>query len=111
MSGTSGKMDIICYAKNLFFPNGRNSLFSEDDVLFGLGNFSQEEIASTVVFPNGSVQPFNVENYCQSTKLTKLRLYLTTTLMADFSECDDQVILSQGVLIGFFVFMCFIVFA
>lgn len=88
---TSRKMDIIMYAKKLFFPDGKNSLCSEEDVLFSLGNFSQKEVGPTVMFPDGSENPFNLENYCHSTKLTKIRLYLMTTLLDNSSGDEKQV--------------------
>ena len=86
----SGRFDIISLAKRLFFPGGRNCICSEDDVLFDLASFSREKIEATVLFPDGSTKPFTVENYLQSAKLSKIRLYLMTTYMEDLSD-DDKV--------------------
>ena len=89
MLGSSGNMDVISYAKKLFFPNGKSSLCGEDDVIFHLGNFSHEEIGPTLVFPDNSKHPFTIENYQLSTKLTKIRLYLMTTFIS--SDNDEEV--------------------
>lgn len=86
MFGSSGKMDIILYAKKLFFPSGKNPICEENDVVFSLGNFVQEEIGSTLVFPDNSLHPFTIENYQLSTKLSKIRLYLMTTCVT----CDGD---------------------
>lgn len=90
MFGSSGRMDIILYAKKLFFPSGKSPICDENDVIFSLGNFAQEEVGSTLVFPDNSLHPFTIENYQQSTKLSKIRLYLMTTRIS--SDGDEEVI-------------------
>ena len=85
---TSRKWDIVNYAKSLFFPV---DWLSEDEVFFDLGNFKQQVVKPFVKVPGETVpKPFNLENYYQSTKLTKLRLYLMTTKLEDIDEDDNR---------------------
>ena len=67
---------IIERAKELFFPDGVSSFGKEEDMSFSLANFKQELITEVLV--SGSKLPFTLQRYINSTKLPKVRLYLTS---------------------------------
>lgn len=80
---TSTKDDIIQVAKECFFPSGKSTFGTEDSMYFSLANFHKEEIDSS-----STSSPFTLDWYLQSTKLTRLKLFLTSKEVQDENTCE-----------------------
>jgi len=77
--GDSRKEHLLTEAKKLFFPDGISSFGKACDMEFNLANFKGDSIPENIT----------VENYIDKHKLTKTRLYLTSTPLV--TDVDDEV--------------------
>lgn len=82
---TSTKDDIIQVAKECFFPSGKSTFGTEDSMHFSLANFHKEEIDTS-----STPSPFTLDWYLQSTKLTRLKLFLTSKKVQDENTCEKS---------------------
>ena len=81
---TSSQKKIIKFAKSKFFVNGRNSKHIRISSFssFQLGNSSGKPIPSKMIV-NGEEVDFTLENYAQTTCLTRYRFYLLMKKLSD----------------------------
>lgn len=62
---SSNRMDVMKLCKSIFFPNGESYYGKEEDMLFAIGNFHNEQMGITLVV-NGREVPFNIGNYMEA---------------------------------------------
>lgn len=72
------KEDVIDIAKTVFFNDGHSMFGSEQSMVFGLANFQRENIS--IIKVGGVDLPFTLQRYIEKSKMSRVRLYLTSKL-------------------------------
>lgn len=73
---SSNKDDVINLGKTLFFQDGSSGYGSSDNMSFGIANYQQKDL--TEISVDGVQLPFTLQRYIEQSKLTRVRLYLTS---------------------------------
>ena len=69
--------------KDVFFAEGVAPIGKASDFTFGLANFKGEAV-NKLRDSNGHEQPFTIQGYFETSKLTRVQLYLTC------QPCEDS---------------------
>lgn len=86
---SSNRIDVMKVCKSIFFPHGESYYGKEEDMLFAIGNFHNEQMGVTLEV-NGREVPFNIGNYTEAFKLKDVRLYLLSKNMTSSSDESDD---------------------
>ena len=80
--------DVISIGKELFLPDGKCCYGNEVDMSFGIANYQHEDLSE--INNKGITQAFTLEKYLESSKLTRIRLYLTSKINTYYDSDDEQ---------------------
>lgn len=86
---SSNRVDVMKLCKSIFFPNGESYYGKEEDMVFAIGNFHNEQMGVTLEV-NGREVPFNIGNYMEAFKLKDVRMYLLSKKMTSSSDESDD---------------------
>jgi len=84
------KQELIEMGKDVFFAEGVAPIGKASDFPFGLANFKGEAI-NKLRDSGGHEQPFTIQGYFETYKLTRVHLYLTCQACED---SDDEVLMT-----------------
>lgn len=85
----ANKQDIIEEGKKLFFPDGMSPQGYATAFIFDLANFKGNTIEDETK-DGEKTDPFTMQAYIEKSKLSQVRLYLTTRLIVSDDEEDQE---------------------
>ena len=85
---SSNKEDVINIGKDLFFPDGCSSYGPSYKMSFGIANYQEKDVTEVKV--DGVQLPFTLQRYIQESKLSRVRLYLTSKIVLDEEEVNEE---------------------